>query len=157
MHPFAGPLSMSLLAITILLLGTAHAGEVFRWTDDRGNIHFGDRPPPGEGEILEIKPGATASTPRESAEFAERRSTQQKLLRIYQDERAERAEARKREAAKKQARKQHCTEAKQRLYQYRHAPSLYRLERDGSRKTLSTNERHQATDDAQKEVNHWCR
>lgn len=36
-------------------MGAAHAG-VYRWTDDKGRVHFGDKPPPGTaGESVDIR------------------------------------------------------------------------------------------------------
>jgi hypothetical protein len=46
---------MRYLAIAVALMlavttaGTAVAGDIFKWTDEEGNVHFGDRPDGGEG------------------------------------------------------------------------------------------------------------
>ena len=149
---------MRLLPVLALLLaGPAQAAEVFRWTDDRGNVHYGDRPPPGRGESVQLPPAAATTAPEESDGLSARRATQQKLLKIYSEERLERAEARRREAALREERQRNCLQARATLERYRHAPSLYRLREDGARATLSAAERIQVTDEAARAVDQWCR
>ena len=146
-----------LATLVLLLFGPSQAAEVFRWTDDRGNVHFGDRPPPGRGETVELRPEATTPPPNESGEMPARRAAQRKLLRIYSEERMERAEARRREAALREERQRNCLKARETLERYRHAPSLYRVRDDGTPETLSTAERRRVTEEASEAVERLCR
>ena len=44
------------LFITSLLFSTASSAEFYKWTDDKGNVHFTDTPPKGKKvEQLELK------------------------------------------------------------------------------------------------------
>lgn len=36
---------LTLLALVVLIVPMLTAAEVYRWTDDQGRVHFGDRPP----------------------------------------------------------------------------------------------------------------
>ncbi|HKL77885.1 MAG TPA: DUF4124 domain-containing protein, partial [Gammaproteobacteria bacterium] len=36
----------ALFLLAVLLPSLAGAGDVYRWTDADGEVHFGDRPPP---------------------------------------------------------------------------------------------------------------
>lgn len=48
------------LAILLIFLATqAAAGGVYRWTDDDGNVHFGDRPPSADTEKTDIPRNTT--------------------------------------------------------------------------------------------------
>ncbi|MDD5036925.1 MAG: thermonuclease family protein [Methylococcaceae bacterium] len=49
-----------LLGLFALLLANEGNGEVYRWRDERGRTHFGDRPLPGAERIREPAPPATA-------------------------------------------------------------------------------------------------
>lgn len=50
----------SLIALlTLFVLTAAHAQTVYRWVDQDGKLHYGDRPPPGQKErVTERRPSA---------------------------------------------------------------------------------------------------
>ncbi|MBT8048751.1 MAG: DUF4124 domain-containing protein [Xanthomonadales bacterium] len=61
-----------LLAMTLVLacgwLNSADATEVYKWTDEKGVVHFGDSPPPSNGSLkIEVEdvyqPGTTGAYP----------------------------------------------------------------------------------------------
>ena len=44
------------LALAVLLAPALASAEVYRWTDDQGNVHFGDRPPEGRSsESVDVR------------------------------------------------------------------------------------------------------
>jgi hypothetical protein len=52
---------MRLILIMLTLIAAPAFGEVYKWTDANGSVHFGSQPPPGEQEqitIRESKPAA---------------------------------------------------------------------------------------------------
>jgi hypothetical protein len=55
-----------LICMTALLLGVisgnAVANEVFKWTDENGVVHFGDRPPEGQKTQIVVVPQAPRSS-----------------------------------------------------------------------------------------------
>ncbi len=55
-----------ILAVSVLLAcAAASAGEVYKWTDKDGRVHYGDRPK-HEAEALDTKPGSGTGEPSES-------------------------------------------------------------------------------------------
>lgn len=47
---------MSLLWVSLLCAGLAHAQNAYRWVDRDGKVHYGDRPPPAKaGKAQELK------------------------------------------------------------------------------------------------------
>ena len=57
-----------LLAFPLLLAGTANAGEMFRWVDADGKVHYTDAPPPTTAKNVQQKnlgdkPGGGAQMP----------------------------------------------------------------------------------------------
>lgn len=45
--------------LTMFVLTAAHAQSVYRWVDQDGKLHYGDRPPPGQRErVTERRPSA---------------------------------------------------------------------------------------------------
>lgn len=50
-----------LLGCLALLPSGAQAGELYRWVNDKGKVHYGDAPPPDAAQIVPIKsPAAEA-------------------------------------------------------------------------------------------------
>lgn len=46
----------TLLGLLLLAALAAHAGDIHRWTDSAGNVHFGDRPPLAtDSEIVRLR------------------------------------------------------------------------------------------------------
>ncbi len=43
------------LLLTLLCATTAQAGQLYRWTDAEGNVHYTDQPPPPEARAAERK------------------------------------------------------------------------------------------------------
>lgn len=54
-------------AFLALACASALAGEVYKWVDKDGNVHYGDRPKQG-GEALDVRPGSGTGTPAETAQ-----------------------------------------------------------------------------------------
>lgn len=54
MHPWPAPLAVVLL---VLLTGSVAQGEVYRWVDDKGTVHYSDEPRENRGraERVEIR------------------------------------------------------------------------------------------------------
>lgn len=46
-----------LILALLLLTGAVSAAEVYKWTDDKGRVHYGDRPHQS-AEKLNVKPGS---------------------------------------------------------------------------------------------------
>jgi glutaredoxin len=56
------PTPRKLLALLLVLALPANAGEIHRWTDSQGNVHFGDRPPAtADSEIVKLRINTYAS------------------------------------------------------------------------------------------------
>ncbi|MBD3647464.1 MAG: DUF4124 domain-containing protein [Pseudomonadales bacterium] len=71
-----------MLALTTLLLGSSAHAEIHKWTDEDGEVHFGDRPPDGvETETVTVSvitytsPEITPFEPFERADSRQSRVT----------------------------------------------------------------------------------
>lgn len=61
---------LSLLAALCCLVGLAQAGEVFKWTDAQGRVHFGDKPPKeaaDKAQPVEVKTTPVSEAQRKAA------------------------------------------------------------------------------------------
>jgi len=128
----------SILAVALLAASApALATDVYKWVDEDGRIHYGDRPAGESAEAVEIEPRQPGTDP----ELEQRRDKRDKLLEQFADERRREAEEAERLAAEKAQRKRECTRARDQLWQYEHAPYLYDTNDDGERRILSDAER----------------
>lgn len=52
---------MRILFTLLLILASTAYGQVYKWTDENGNVHFGTQPPPGQQEEVEIRESKTGT------------------------------------------------------------------------------------------------
>lgn len=142
--------SLSLLAL--LLAGTGAPAAVYRWTDDSGRVHYGDRPPAGGGAQLTMPGSAPAPAPVAPS----RRESQRRLLDALETEREERRQEAAAEQERRRQGEQRCALARDHLRSLQEAGRLYQVERDGQRRYLSDDERALAIEQARREVRTSC-
>jgi len=143
-----------LLKICILwaLLVPASA-QVYKWVDEKGVTHYGERPPQGksaqEVEQRLANPGpasgkaAQPNWKEQDLEFRRRR---------IESEQTE-AKTRQREASQKQA----CNQARDQLAQMKSARRVYRLDEKGERVFQSDDERNGSIARLEQLVSENCR
>lgn len=71
-----------LLGCLALLPSGTQAGELFRWLDAKGRVHYGDVPPADATEVTPIKAPA-APTPEEDLPYETRRAKQNFPVTLY--------------------------------------------------------------------------
>ncbi len=149
------PLFMILLLVAPLYTS---GGEIYKWMDKHGKVHYSDRPRSEGSEKIrlkdnpEIESGATGAAPTD----AERREKRRRLLEAFQQERAEKqAAAAKKTAEKKELRKK-CTMARQELREMKEAGYLYDYDESGNRVILSKDERAKAVADLKRKIDKRC-
>ena len=141
----------------ILVFSAFAQSAVYRWVDEKGKVHFGDRPQSGAAEELDIPdPPPVRSERNQKRIDAERREKRQKLLDLYRDEREGKQRERTKKAAQESKRESKCVAARNKLKQFESYGYLYEPLADGSRRILSNSERREATEEARAEVGHWC-
>ncbi len=122
--------AVAALALTALLL-PAGAADIYRWVDESGQVHFGDRPPTGDAERL-----AVPSSPPPAAAAGARHERTRRLLDAFAAERAERREERAEAAARKAAREQRCAQARRDRASFENASRVVRYDDAGNRIVL---------------------
>lgn len=142
-------LGLTVLTVTQAVL----AAGVYRWVDEQGKVHYGDRPP----SQADSSPVKIEAAPTPAPEDAHRRAKTQRLLEAIESERArDQADAVRAEA--EQARKtRNCRAAREHVTIYERANSVSRRGPDGQRLYLSDEERAQALSRARALVDYWCK
>ena len=112
---------------------------IYQWTDDKGRIHFGDRPVNRSGELRELPP-LPANAP--SSEGMDRRAAQQRLLQVLSLERAQKKEAKERQQSEWLAHQRRCKTLGETLSQLEDGHVVYYRENEaGGRDFISDHER----------------
>lgn len=142
-------------SLAVALAGGAWAGDIYKWTDDEGNVHYGDRPAPdGSSRRLAIESSATDHE-RVAARLEPRREARE----AREEERAEAEEAAASEEEERQAeaeRAEKCATYKERLQKFLQSRRLYREDENGERVYLDEEEMLAARDQVQDRVEEYC-
>ena len=149
---------MSRLVGLVLLTGltaTVSAADIYKWIDQEGRVHYGDRPQATSSQPMNID--ALPAVPPSAGDSYERRlEKQRRLLDAYDKERAERKAKAEKQSQSKQQRKRNCGIAEDRLRAIRQAGFLYDVDEAGERRVYSDPERQKATAHAERDVAKWC-
>lgn len=117
------------------LASTVHA-EVYQWTDENGKVHFGDRPPANvNAETLDLPEANSSDKPQVSD--AERRERQMRLLKIWEEERRVKEQAKAQEQEKWEKRKEYCRRLLGNLKDSERIGRYYRYDKSGERVYMS--------------------
>ena len=112
--------------------GSATANEIYKWVDDEGNVHYGDRPTSNDqAEVV-----ALTYQRADSSSASRRGSAQGDAAATLQEKRAARAEAKKtaaEAAAAAEEKKQRCDTYRSQLETMVQARRLYREDEGGER------------------------
>ncbi|MCI0401332.1 MAG: DUF4124 domain-containing protein [Gammaproteobacteria bacterium] len=125
---------------------------VYKWVDENGTVHYGDRPKDTDAEKLELD-----AAPAPDDALSARRAKQEKLLRIMEEERQRESDKAVQAKAEQEQQKQMCATAKERLSQYENSRYLFEEDKDGNRRRLSYEERQQLEDNARTAIARYCK
>lgn len=114
--------------------------EVYRWVDENGKVHFGDRPPTGQKtDTLDLpKVAPESEAPHVSEEESKLR--QKKLVRMLEEERLAKEEAKREVAQKAEEKAKYCERFKNRLTYLDRYTHIYNEREDGTREYMSDDE-----------------
>jgi len=128
------------LLILLALPSAPVVAEVYKWTDEAGRVHYGERlPPEGAQRMALPEDGPSAAAP--AADDAQRRARQQRLLESfsYERERKKQQQARTAEEARKRALA--CEQLRRSWRRLNFPAPVYFRQEDGERRYLDDSER----------------
>ena len=128
----------------LILIGLCTAApvsaEIYRWTDENGRVHYGERPPQEAAEKIELR-GGTSRPAGPIPDEAERRARQQRLLDAYSYEREQKKAQKAREQERRQRQSKACERIRKRWGELSFAGPIYYREPGGGRRYLNDDER----------------
>ncbi len=146
----------SVFGIALYVLATTQlmASEIYKWQDEHGNTHYGDKPvnqpKSSQLEVDTSKKGHI--TPN-----AERADMRRNLINAMEEDRLRKEETEAKQRKAKQQRERQCAWARDRLAQYSRAGYLYDLDKEGNRVILSQDERNKVTTGLKDDIQKHCR
>ena len=144
-------ISVLLGCLYFLSLPDGHT-DVYKWVDEQGHVHYGDKAADG-ADPIPITEKEKADTPSPTQRREEKR---QRILNIMQEDRLQRQQAREKAQQEKAQRQARCNKAQDRLRAYREAGHLYDLDATGKRRVLTDAERAKALQNSRETVKKWC-
>jgi len=146
-------LACAIAALT--LAASAMANEIYKWTDEDGNVHYGDRPSgAATEERLALTYGRTDSgaLQQRTDAFAEATAAREEARSAAKAAEQEAAE----QAAAEAQKAERCDGARARLESYLQSRRLYRTNDSGEREYLDDSQTQQARKKAEDQVTQFC-
>ena len=126
--------------LTMPLCTSAAGAGVYRWVDEQGRTHFGDRPPVSV-DAQEVEVRAAPPPPEPVAQAQDRATARQRLLDYDDDKRAEEKADAEQARSERAARETGCRQTRKALQHYASTGRIYKPTPDGGRSYLSDQER----------------
>ena len=132
------------MMLAVSAAGMAFASDIYKWTDEQGNIHYGDRP---AGEASEERLGVSArpTDPSEERAAAEEAAASKPPEPTPEELQAQALE-----------RQEKCAIYKARLQKFLISGRLFRADENGERVYLDEDETLAARERVQKRVEKYC-
>ena len=145
---------IALLLVWLMLVPAASAQGIYKWVDEQGQVHFGERPPEGaQASEVAVKP----LPPSDPVVQGDRKENTQRVLRAFEEERMQKEEQAAKDAQETAKRKRACTVARDRQRRYQEAGGIYHLEANGERRILNDAEHSATLKRADDEVKKYCK
>ena len=137
-------------SLALALCSTAMAGQIYKWQDAQGQVHFGSQPPEGVQASVVSSYGAPSKpapskTPATAPEPTASDASQEEIdAKVKRDVAAEEVKL-----------KQYCSDLRTNLAQLENNPRV-RVEENGETRRLSEEERQARISEAQKAIKENC-
>jgi hypothetical protein len=141
-------------AALAVFVSSSSLAAVYQWTDEHGQVHFSDRPVGESAKQMKLRK-SPPSTPNRSIP-PDRRATRQRMLDVYEQERAEKREKAAKEKQAREERKRRCLNARVNYENYSSAGSIYEFQESGGRKYLDKQQRESYLAKLKARVSEYC-
>lgn len=148
------PASIAAL-LTVFLIGPVSASDIYKWTDEDGNVHFGDRPTgelPTERLTIASNPTNRAAVREQNSAQAEARADARKA----KEEAAAAAPTREELQAEEDEHNQRCAALRQRMQKLVQSRRIYREDESGERVYLDESEMAATRADVEQQISEHC-
>jgi len=143
-----------LIMFVVSASGIAYANDIYKWTDENGNIHYGDRP---TGDVTEQRL-AISSRPTDSSKVQARAQSSYAARKAAEEAAASESKGPTKDElrAKAAERSQKCDTYKARLQKFVQSRRLYKEDENGERVYLDEKQAHDARERVENQVQEYC-
>ncbi len=142
-----------LFSALLIITNVCFAGDIYKWTDANGNVHFGDKPDNNPASIYTVPKGTTSNVSSTNKERAEK---QKKLTDSLRSARRDKKELADKKRKNRKTRKYNCRVAKDDLRKYQRASGIYDRNDVGEKIYLNEKERLLEIEYMKNQVEKWC-
>ena len=144
-----------LLIVAALYVVSAQA-EVYKWVDEKGRVHYGDKPQAGS-QAVEVKQHEAPDKPAAIGEDElSRDEKRQRISDMLEEDRLAKNEKREKENKERERKKRECNRLKDRQRHVERATGLYRLDKDGNRVFILNEQRKKSQQKLRKRIKKAC-
>jgi hypothetical protein len=149
---------MKTLKTLLLLTSTfaVHAG-VYKWVDEDGRVHYGDKPKATEPAVEMDVDDTAVTVPAFGGDDLSRDEKRERLLEAMEEDRIEKQEMLEKQKAIREQNRRKCNSYRDRMRHYERASGLYKLDDNGNRVYMSEADRARATKDLRTKIKKYCR
>jgi len=137
----------------LVFSGAALSGEIYKWTDEDGNVHYEDRPTGDDVQLVAVTRNTDNSSVQASIDARRAREAARADARSQRNE-DDQAAAEEQLAAAERVEK--CEESRSRMETYLTARRLYKEGEDGERVYLDESQIMDARSKAQESIQKYC-
>ena len=145
----------TLAVAAVVFAAGASANEIYKWTDEEGNVHYEDRPsgmPTEERLALNYRRTDSGAVQQRVNARYERQAARDEAKAMAAAAEQEAAD----NAAAEEERKQACERTRAKLETYLQSRRLYRTDANGERVYLDDEQRREARRKAEEQVTEFC-
>jgi hypothetical protein len=153
MIPMIRKTMIMITTAALVFSGTAVSGEIYKWTDEDGNVHYEDRPTGDDVELVAFSSNTDSAAVRASISARRANETARKDARNKRDEDSQTAADEQLIAAERVKR---CQDSRTRMETYLTSRRLYKEGEAGERIYLDDSQIMDARSDAQEDIQKYC-
>lgn len=142
-----------LILCTALCSATAFAAKIYKWVDNEGNVHYGERPPSEQAKELSLPKSVT--TPR-GAPAEQGTSKGEGFLETLDKERKQQSEEQAKQAEEQKVRKANCAIARRQEATLAIGGRIAEVDEKGERRFLSDEDIQRKLQEAREAIKKWC-
>jgi len=146
---------MLTVVVALTASGVALSGEIYKWTDEDGNVHYEDRPT-GASAVERVN---IVSRSTDGSAVQASIDSRRERVSAREEARTKKAEAqadKAKEQAELENRKQKCDQYRARLENYLQSQRLYREDESGERTYLDEQQILEARNKVQEQIQEFC-
>ncbi|WP_455365900.1 DUF4124 domain-containing protein [Kaarinaea lacus] len=149
--------SLALYLVLAFAMPTAFAGKVYKWVDENGNVQYSSQKPASGAQELKVQskpPSSAQDTASDSKDDKQQTKESENGDKAKAASDKEAAEIEKKNA---EIRKQNCTIAKRRAATIEQGGRLYEVDENGERHYWDDATRAAKMQEAEAQINEWCK